>query len=265
MMPMSIFLVFLAGIAVPAGLFFYHFTPVAITETSVQWLLGILVVIPVMMSLIGAVLMALHSKSYFYVPLPDFPSDNEVFSKEKKQDQQFIMSKSQYSAQDVERVQAPESALERLVRGSVQAVCQDISAGLIHEALVYHTNVYTQLSALTHATQQFLQSGWTTSFSFRATEPHAIRVVQELSEDEFIAECEGAFDCTANYGTIQHSVPLTAEQLGQASLQPHYYPPLIGMPGVMRLRFRRFPNSENWLITGIYDSVRGLQIGDPTV
>lgn len=243
---------FFAGIAVPAGLFLYHFVPNSIQNEQVQWLIGGLVVVPVVVSFIGGIALFFQTQTYHYIPLPGQDDD------EAKDDAVAMGSTD-------EVVVKGQSALESFVRARVLAVCEDVENGQIHQPIIYHTTVYTQLANYVRQQQEFLHAGWTMQFHLRVAEPHTLRLVYEFSDDEFLAECEGVFDCVATYGAVQHSVPLTTEELGKAAIEKHLYPPLIGMPGVMRLRIRRFEPNGAWVITGLYDTVRGLQMGEPVV
>jgi hypothetical protein len=244
---------FFAGVAVPAGLFLYHFVPSSMNNEQVQWLIGGLVIVPVLVAFIGGVALFFQTQTYHYIPLP---------GEDDERDDEENMHLPSSTKQSVVREHSP---LESFIRARVLAVCEDVEAAVIHQPLIYQTTVYTQFSAYLQQQQEFLRAGWTMQFGLRITEPHQLRLVYEFSDDEFLAECEGIFDCVASYGAVQHSVPLTTEEMGQAAVEPHLAPPLIGMPGVMRLRLKRFEAGGPWLITGLYDTVRGLQMGEPVV
>lgn len=249
---------FFAGVAVPAGLFAYHYVPSSLNDGPVQWLIAALIVFPVAIGLIGGVALFFQTQTYHYVPLPgqDEEDDHDVHRLEDSR----LMGQLPETAQSL-----THSPFEAFLRARILAVCEDVENGQIHQPIIYHTAVYTQLANYVQRQQEFLHAGWTMQFHLRVAEPHTLRLVYEFSDDEFLAECEGVFDCVAAYGAVQHSVPLTTEELGKAAIEKHLYPPLIGMPGVMRLRIRRFEPNGAWVITGLYDTVRGLQMGEPVV
>ncbi len=255
MKQIAMLLSFFGGIAVPAGLFLYHFNASALNNPSMQWLVAGLVIAPVFVAFIGGIALFFQSNTYQYIPLPGQVDDEDVH---RLEDSSTVSKEGSSAALE-------QSPLASFIRARVVAVCTDIESAVIHQPEIYHTTVYAQLSVYIQQQRGFIDAGWTMQFALRVAEPHQLRLVYEFSDNEFLAECEGIFDCVASYGAIQHSVPLTTEQLGQAAIQPNFALPLLGMPGVMRLRVRRFEADGPWLITGLYDTVRGLQMGEPVV
>ncbi len=237
----SIVLVGLIGF----GLWQYGFSLAAIDDSMLIYIYVGLIALPLSALIVGLIIIKLNHRQLHYFP----QAGDEAFVW-LHQTPQAILPQVFSRPAPPPAAQAQPAWMQYSV-GLLEAVLFDFSSGLIRNPALYHPEFQKPFSATLAQLQTYLQRGWTFHFELYTHEPYQVVLRQQLSPTESIVEFTGL--CNYYY-----------QRDGESHPTPHSFDTsaaLIRVPAVFRLRLLQHPQTGQWQLAGLYESITGSQMG----
>jgi hypothetical protein len=213
------------------------------TDVLIYVFIG-LAVLPIVALLIGFVVIRMSHHQLHY-----FPQEGDEAFVWLHQTPQAIVPQT-LGIPTIAPIQPQQTWMQYTV-GLLEATLIDFSTGIIHNPGLYHPEFQQSFIAILNQLQVYLQRGWIFHFELYTHEPYQVILREQLSPTECVTELTGL--CNYYY-----------ERDGESHPTPHSFDtsaPLIRVPTVFRLRLIQSPQTGQWQLAGLYESITGSAMG----